>query len=237
MWVVRGELDDPRGEFFVASDPTVGEDDLWRRGYRIEYAMMPPFVDVDLARDALKAGKSINFLRRRCGDDAAWAAEQAPVLVAAENAGGLRYGNARALRALVTEAKRRIDRCLRRSLFDTYGLYDHVFAAKRYLLMGQGDFHAVLMDAVGADLDEPAGGLSAYALTGALETATRASNAQFDPPEILDKLRVATARAVGSEETGWDVFSLRYATSAPLDVVFTPEARVSTCACLRSCGV
>ena len=109
MWVVRGELDDPRGEFFVASDPTVGEDDLWRRGYRIEYAMMPPFVDVDLARDALKAGKSINFLRRRCGDDAAWAAEQAPVLVAAENAGGLRYGNARALRALVTEAKRRID--------------------------------------------------------------------------------------------------------------------------------
>ena len=101
-----------------------------------------PFVDVDLARDALKAGKSINFLRRRCGDDAAWAAEQAPVLVAAENAGGLRYGNARALRALVTEAKRRIDRCLRRSLFDTYGLYDHVFAAKRYLLMGQGDFHA-----------------------------------------------------------------------------------------------
>ena len=224
MWVVRGELDDPRGEFFVASDPTVGEDDLWRRGYRIEYAMMPPFVDVDLARDALKAGKSINFLRRRCGDDAAWAAEQAPVLVAAENAGGLRYGNARALRALVTEAKRRIDRCLRRSLFDTYGLYDHVFAAKRYLLMGQGDFHAVLMDAVGADLDEPAGGLSAYALTGALETATRASNAQFDPPEILDKLRVATARAVGSEETGWDVFSLRYATSAPLDVVFTPEA-------------
>ena len=224
MWVVRGELDDPRGEFFVASDPTVGEDDLWRRGYRIEYAMMPPFVDVDLARDALKAGKSINFLRRRCGDDAAWAAEQAPVLVAAENAGGLRYGNARALRALVTEAKRRIDRCLRRSLFDTYGLYDHVFAAKRYLLMGQGDFHAVLMDAVGADLDEPAGGLSAYALTGALETATRASNAQFDPPEILDKLRVATARATGSEEIGWDVFSLRYATSAPLDVVFTPEA-------------
>jgi len=224
MWVVRGELDDPRGEFFVASDPTVGEDDLWRRGYRIEYAMMPPFVDVDLARDALKAGKSINFLRRRCGDDAAWAAEQAPVLVAAENAGGLRYGNARALRALVTEAKRRIDRCLRRSLFDTYGLYDHVFAAKRYLLMGQGDFHAVLMDAVAADLDEPAGGLSAYALTGALETATRASNAQFDPPEILDKLRVATARATGSEEIGWDVFSLRYATSAPLDVVFTPEA-------------
>ena len=224
-WVVRGELNDPRGEFFVASDPTVGEDDMWRHGYRIEHAMMPPFVDLDLARDALKAGKSINFLRRRCGDDAAWAAEQAPVLVAAENAGGLRYGNARALRVLVTEAKRRIDRCLRRALFDTYKLYDHVFAAKRYLLMGQGDFHAVLMDAVGADLDEPAASLSAYALTGALETATRASNAQFDPPEILDRVRVACdARAVGADETGWDVFSLRYATSAPLDVVFTPEA-------------
>ena len=225
-WVTRGELDDPRGEFFVASDDAVPEEDAWRRGYFVEKDMLPPFVDEGLAVDALKAGKSIDFLRRRCkpGDFAKWAEHVSFVLSAARNAGGLRYGDDAATRALVSEAKRRVDGVLRTALFESYGFYDHVSAAKRYLLMGQGDFHAVLMDAVVDVLDEPASNVSAYALTGALETATRASNAQFDPPTILDKLRVATLRGgVGTEETGWDVFSLRYVVQAPLDVVFTPD--------------
>ena len=227
-WVTRGELDDPRGEFFVASDDAVPEEDAWRRGYLVEKDMLPPFVDEGLAVDALKAGKSIDFLRRRCkaGDFAKWAEHVAPVLRAARDAGGLRYGDDKnaATRALITEAKRRVDGVLRTALFESYGFHDHVSAAKRYLLMGQGDFHAGLMDAVAPVLDEPAANVSAYALTGALETATRASNAQFDPPEILDKLRVAVHnRGVGTEETGWDVFSLRYVASAPLDVVFTAD--------------
>ena len=80
------------------------------------------------------------------------------------------------------------------------------------------------MDAIGTDLNEPASSISAYTLTGSLETAIRASNAQFDPPYILDKLRVSTQRATGKDEIGWDVFSLRYAVSAPLDVVFTEQS-------------
>lgn len=221
-WVVSGELDDPRDEFFIHHDRTVSEDDLWQHGWDVDLDMLPPFIDMNLARDALNAGKSINFLRRRCSDDNLWANEKNPILVACENAGGLQYGNGQGINALVSEAKTRIDKCLRTTLFDKYKLYDHVFAAKRYLLLGQGDFHAVLMDTLGSDLDEPASTISAYALTGSLETAIRASNAQFDPPFILDKLRVQMQRsAVGQTECGWDVFSLKFATSAPLDVVFT----------------
>ena len=179
QWVVAGELDDPRGEFFVVSDPAVSEEDLWRHRYRLDHDMRPPFISEATAADILRIGKSINFLRRCCDDDS-WAEERAPVAAAAAAAGGLGYGNPAALDALVGEARRRIDRCLRRVLFERYKFGEHCLAVKRYLLLGQGDFHHYLMDLIGPDLAEPASSVSAYKLTGTLEAAIRSSNAQFD---------------------------------------------------------
>jgi gamma-tubulin complex component 3 len=222
-WVVLGELDDPRSEFFVTSDPAVAEEDLWRHRYGVDDAMLPPFITREQAADVLRVGKSINFLRRCCDDDG-WTAERAPVAAAAANAGGLGYGNPKALDALIAEAKRRIDRCLRRVLFERYKLFEHCFAVKRYLLLGQGDFHACLMDLAGEDLAEPASNVSAYKLSGTLESAIRASNAQYDESDVLDRLRVKMMPAAGADEVGWDVFSLEYQTSAPLTTVFTPDA-------------
>ena len=76
--LVAGELDDPRGEFFVVSDPAVSEEDLWRHRYRLDHDMRPPFISEATAADILRIGKSINFLRRCCDDDS-WAEERAPV--------------------------------------------------------------------------------------------------------------------------------------------------------------
>ena len=222
-WVVAGELEDPRGEFFVASDPAVGEEDLWRSRYFINDEMRPPFISEATAADVLRVGKSINFLRRRC-DDESWERERAPVAAAAAAAGGLSYGNPAALDALVSEAKRRIDRALRGVLFDRYKFAEHCDAVKRYLLLGQGDFHHYLMDLVGPDLAEPASTVSAYKLTGTLESAIRASNAQFDAPDVLDRLRVRMMPHAGAEEKGWDVFSLEYVVDDPLSTVFTEQA-------------
>ena len=223
QWVVAGELDDPRGEFFVVSDPAVPEEDLWRHRYRLDDGMLPPFISAQTAADVLRVGKSINFLRRCCDDDS-WAEEQAFVAAAAAAAGGLGYDNPAALDALVGEAKRRIDRCLRRVLFERYKFGEHCFAVKRYLLLGQGDFHHYLMDLIGPDLDEPASSVSAYRLTGTLEAAIRASNAQFDSADVLDRLRVRMMAHVGGEEQGWDVFSLEYTVTPPLTTVFTEAA-------------
>ena len=80
------------------------------------------------------------------------------------------------------------------------------------------------MDLVGRDLDEPADAQSAYRLAGVLEQAVRASNAQFEDPEVLERLRVRVTPHAGGEQSGWDVFSLEYAASAPLTTVFTAEA-------------
>ena len=222
-WVVAGELDDPRGEFFVVSDPAVAEEDMWRHRYRLDDGMRPPFISEVTAADVLRVGKSINFLRRCC-DDTSWAEERAPVLAAAAAAGGLGYGNPAALDALVSEARRRIDRCLRRVLFARYKFGEHCFAVKRYLLLGQGDFHHYLMDLIGPDLAEPAASVSAYKLTGTLEAAIRASNAQYDSPDVLDRLRVRMMAHVGGDEQGWDVFSLEYTVTPPLTTVFTEAA-------------
>ena len=86
--------------------------------------MLPPFIDPETAADVLRVGKSINFLRRCCDDDG-WERERDAVAAAAAAAGGLGYGIPAALEALVGEAKRRVDRCLRRVLFERYKFGEH----------------------------------------------------------------------------------------------------------------
>ncbi|XVF75936.1 hypothetical protein PTKIN_Ptkin13bG0227300 [Pterospermum kingtungense] len=53
-----------------------------------------------------------------------------------------------------------------------------------------------------------------------MESAIRSSNAQYDNPDILDRLRVKMMPP-GSSDGGWDVFSLEYDARVPLDTVFT----------------
>jgi gamma-tubulin complex component 3 len=76
------------------------------------------------------------------------------------------------------------------------------------------------MDIVGPELSVPANTISSFKLAGLLETAIRASNAQYDDPDILDRLRVKMMPHE-SGDRGWDVFSLEYDARVPLDTVFT----------------
>ena len=185
--------------------------------------MRPPFISEATAADVLRVGKSINFSGPRC-DDESWGAR-----ASAGGCGGGGGGRVvlreprRAGRSGVRgEAEDR--RALRGVLFDRYKFAEHCDAVKRYLLLGQGDFHHYLMDLVGPDLAEPASTVSAYKLTGTLESAIRASNAQFDAPDVLDRLRVRMMPHAGAEEKGWDVFSLEYVVDDPLSTVFTEQA-------------
>lgn len=100
-----------------------------------------------------------------------------------------------------------------------YLLLEHLQAMRRYLLLGQGDFIRHLMDLLKSagpssspssifssrrlpltdvvcfslcrpELVRPATTLYQHNLTGILETAVRATNAQFDNAEILKRLDV-----------------------------------------------
>ncbi|RWW82821.1 hypothetical protein BHE74_00008691 [Ensete ventricosum] len=220
-WVLEGELEDTFVEFFIQGQAVKAES-LWREGYQIQSAMLPSFISPALAQRILRTGKSINFLRACCEDNgwAAAAAEAAAHVGTTTTRGGLVYGETNALEALVVEAAKRIDRHLMDVIHKRYRFKDHCLAIKRYLLLGQGDFVQYLMDIIGPELSEPANTISSFHLSGLLEMAIRASNAQYDDWDILDHLKVKMMEN-GDGNRGWDVFSLEYDATAPLDTIFT----------------
>lgn len=188
-WVLEGELEDVFHEFFIISQPVKAES-LWREGYRIQSSMLPSFISPVLAQRILRTGKSINFLRVCC-EDSGWAdaaAESAAHVGTTTRRGGLGYGETDALEALVIEAAKRIDQHLMDVIHKKFRFKDHCLAIKRYLLLGQGDFVQYLMDIVGPELSEPANTISSFQLAGLLEAAIRASNAQYDDRDTLDKI-------------------------------------------------
>ncbi|XP_058078357.1 gamma-tubulin complex component 3 [Magnolia sinica] len=220
-WVLEGELEDIFVEFFIVSEPVKAES-LWREGYRLHDGMLPAFITPSLAKRILRTGKSINFLRVCC-DDQGWADGTSEAAAAAGTTtmrGGLGYGETDALETLVVEAAKRIDKHLMDVMYKRYKFKEHCLAIKRYLLLGQGDFVQYLMDIVGPELSEPANTISSFKLAGLLESAIRSSNAQYDDPDILDRLRVKMMPHDAGDR-GWDVFSLEYNASVPLDTVFT----------------
>jgi gamma-tubulin complex component 3 len=220
-WVLEGELEDIFAEFFVVGQPVKAES-LWRDGYRLHAGMLPSFISQSLAQRILRTGKSINFLRVCC-EDHGWAdaaTEAAAAAGTTTRRGSLGYGETDALESLVDGAAKRIDKHLLDVMYKQYKFKEHCLAIKRYLLLGQGDFVQYLMDIVGPELSEPANTISTFKLAGLLETAIRSSNAQYDDPDILDRLRVKMMPH-GTGDRGWDVFSLEYDARVPLDTVFT----------------
>ncbi|KAF9597245.1 hypothetical protein IFM89_016386 [Coptis chinensis] len=220
-WVLEGELDDIYAEFFVLGQPVKAES-LWRDGYRLHSGMLPSFISQSLAQRILRTGKSINFLRVCC-EDQGWAdaaVEAAAAAGTTTRRGGLGYGETDALETLVMEAAKRIDKHLLDVMYKQYKFREHCLTIKRYLLLGQGDFVQYLMDIVGPELSEPANTLSSFKLAGLLESAVRSSNAQYDDPNMLDRLRVKMMPH-GTGDRGWDVFSLEYDAGVPLNTVFT----------------
>ncbi|KAF4370679.1 hypothetical protein F8388_025058 [Cannabis sativa] len=212
---------DPMVQDFMRRQPVKAES-LWREGYMLHSGMLPSFIPQSLAQRILRTGKSINFLRVCC-DDRFWAEAATEAAAAAGTStrrGGLGYGETDALESLVDEAAKRIDKHLLDVMYNRYKFKEHCLAIKRYLLLGQGDFVQYLMDIVGPELSEPANTISSFQLAGLLETAIRASNAQYDDPDILDRLRVKMMPH-GTGDRGWDVFSLEYDARVPLDTIFT----------------
>jgi gamma-tubulin complex component 3 len=96
---------------------------------------------------------------------------------------------------------------------------DHFSAMRKYLLLGQGDLIRYLMELLDEELSAPAASLYPHNLAGILETAIRATNAQFEEQDILDRLDVRLLD-VQPGDSGWDVFSLDYKVAGPISAVF-----------------
>ncbi|XP_071991684.1 gamma-tubulin complex component 3 isoform X1 [Engystomops pustulosus] len=223
-WIYDGELEDTYHEFFVASDPTVKTDRLWHDKYTLRKSMIPSFITMDQSRKVLLIGKSINFLHHVCHDQTPTAKMMAVAKTAEspKDAADLFTGLENAFQTKIDAAYFETSKYLLDVLNKNYNLLEHFQAMRRYLLLGQGDFIRHLMDLLKPELVRPATTLYQHNLTGILETAVRATNAQFDNPEILKRLDVRLLE-VSPGDTGWDVFSLDYHVDGPIATVFTRE--------------
>ncbi|ELW47485.1 Gamma-tubulin complex component 3 [Tupaia chinensis] len=199
-WIYDGELEDTYHEFFVASDPAVKADRLWQDKYTLRTSMVPSFVTMDQSRKVLLIGKSINFLHQVCHDQTP-TAKMITVAKSAESpldAADLLTDLENAFQGRIDAAYFETSKYLLDVLNKKYSLLEHMQAMRRYLLLGQGDFIRHLMDLL------------------------KATNAQFDSPEILRRLDVRLLE-VSPGDTGWDVFSLDYHVDGPIATVFTRE--------------
>ena len=63
----------------------------------------------------------------------------------------------------------------------------------------QGDFVAALIDGINQDLGKDVREISVYSLNSALDTAVRASSAQYDDPDTIARLQIRLEESIGTE--------------------------------------
>ena len=228
-WIYDGELSDPFHEFFVTdqdkssssereSDPRKAQaTSVWEDKYKLEHSTVPSIITEDLAKKVFLIGKSLNFIRHGCGDSS-WVDAHSK-----DASMDLRYGDTATLESSIDAAYKSTMARLVYLMDNKFKLFDHLNALKKYLLLGQGDFIALLMETLSSYLDRPAGSQYRHTLTAQLEHAVRGSNAQYDSPDVLNRLD-ARLLELSHGEIGWDVFTLEYKIDAPVDVVITPWA-------------
>ncbi|KAL5002417.1 Spc98 family-domain-containing protein [Aspergillus recurvatus] len=222
LWIYDGELSDPYKEFFVvepefrpSTDPRRIATSVWEDKYKLEDDMVPSIITKEFAKKVFLIGKSLNFIRYGCGDSG-WVEAYSK-----EASKELRYGDTASLETSIDEAYKTTMARLIYLMDDKFKLFDHLHALKKYLLLGQGDFIALLMESLASNLDRPANSQYRHTLTAQLEHAIRASNAQYDSQDVLRRLD-ARMLELSHGEIGWDCFTLEYKIDAPVDVVITP---------------
>ncbi|KAF2273078.1 uncharacterized protein EI97DRAFT_188801 [Westerdykella ornata] len=227
QWIYDGELADPFGEFFVSEqsedeiNEANGKEDkggatsVWEDKYKLNERMMPSIITEEFANKVFLIGKTLNFIRYGCGD-AAWVDTYSR-----DASKELHYGDTANLERSIGDAYKTTMARLIDLMANKFRLFEHLKALKRYLLLGAGDFIAVLMESLSQNLDRPANTQYRHTLTAQLEHAVRNSNAQFDSPDVLRRLD-ARMLELSHGEIGWDVFTLEYKIDAPVDVIVTP---------------
>lgn len=226
LWIYDGQLDDPFQEFFVACNSSIKKERLWHEKYSLRRPMIPTFITLSQANKILLAGKAINFLHYACGEKQT-----------IKDRDVIRNSRLRRVESMfeqdsdpsfdkmVSLVYKQTSRYLLETLIDHYHFMDHLRATRQFLLLGQGDFITHLMDLLGTELNKPATQSLTHRLTNALETAIRATNAQYEQPEILQRLHVRLLEMCAGD-VGWDVFSLDYHVDGPLATIFTDDCRL-----------
>ncbi|GAA5916670.1 Spc98p [Sporobolomyces salmoneus] len=206
-------FDDERG---------VPSHELWADKFSFRKEMLPGFLEESFGRKIFSTGKSLNFMKYSCADNA-WVIERNH-----QDDRALEYADMASLERSISLAYSTASQRLFELFFDKFKLMDHLRALKDYLMLGKGDFCEILMEQLGPSLGRPANTLYRHNLTSTLETAIRGSlpPASLGSLHSLSILRRLDARISDFQqgEVGWDVFLLEYKVEAPLSTVLDPKS-------------
>jgi gamma-tubulin complex component 3 len=225
-WIYQGELQDSYDDFFVTASPQqkhAAGPDVWRASYELKSDLQPSFISPRLARNIMRAGKSINFLREHC-DDVAWVQESASAAQFAPLKVHQVDEPERALTEMVHRACLLVDARLKGLILDKFGFMHHCDAIAKLLFFGQGDFATSFLHHTEDLLPLKASQVTPFELASRLKKAMDASNVRFEPDDIQDRLHVRMAGSTGSHTTVADVVRLQYHLGDTLTALLPADA-------------
>lgn len=229
QWIFHGEIDDPYKEFFISSSRSCLElqNTLWHEKYQLNKAMFPGFIDLEQGKKILSTGKAVNLLKHVFEDTSCVAGydvlrktfESTEIeLLFNDNS---RNGQEGEFQRLLTRAYHETSQKALKLLYENYRFMDHLKGLRKFMLLGQGDFIRHLMDLLVHELDKPAQSLKLLNLKSLLNSAIRATNAQFLDEDVIERVDVRFADSL--QETGWDIFMLDYQTNGPIKTILNAQ--------------
>jgi gamma-tubulin complex component 3 len=236
LWLRTGVLINRTSDFFVAENTTVNNDNFYFSRYTLNKFMLLPSISVSLGEEIVKVGRGINFLRMLCDYDikegkgfyveanaSASSARTSTSSTSSTTTSTYTSSDIVSFTTAVTSTSSTINLVILDRMINHFNLLQHLKALKKFLLLGQGDFVAALLDAVGPELSKPAGSVFRHNLIGVLDTALRGTNAQYMDKDILQRVGIKLYEP-SPGDSGWDIFSLDYTVTSPLTTVIHARA-------------
>lgn len=203
------------------------------RQYIINDYMMPGFITRQQASKILATGKAIHLLRKVCVDSIAVSVpgyddlkksfESTSIESLFKSRSIINSCEGNEFENLLNTAYQEVSQKALELLFGNFKLKSHFKGLRQYLLLGQGDFIRHLMDLLGSELDKPASECRFHNILAVLDNAMRSTNAQFDEPDVTNRLDCRLMESPFPNATGWDIFSLTYKVDGPISTIFTEE--------------
>lgn len=232
-WIFHGEIQDPFDEFFIGSLMISSSTSVDEKQYVTNDHMIPGFITRQQANKILATGKAIHLLKKVCAepvansvpgyDDLKKSFESTNIECLFRSQRHLNSGEENEFEHLLNTAYREVSQKALEFLFGNYKLRSHFKGLRNYLLLGQGDFIRHLMDLLKSELDKPATECRFHNFLSALDSAMRSTNAQFDEPDVTNRLDCRLLDPPSPQATGWDIFTMVYKMDGPISTIFTEE--------------
>lgn len=185
QWLLKGEVNDPYGEFMIEKNKEIGvgllheeyNDYYWEGRYTAFQENIPTFLEF-VAEKILKTGKYLNVVRT-CGRELELPLSTVQLKYTTND----RYYMEQIETAYGHASKQVLDLIIREN-----DLLGHLRSIKHYFLFDQGDLFVHFMDIAEDELQKPIGLIPHSRLESLMELALRTSVVNSDP--YKDNLRV-----------------------------------------------